>query len=179
RPCADPSDWCNLSASRPFKRDRPRSPSLQRAAQVPSAGANAFRKQHSRCHRHPTPAPRLGVVPVPRTGNAMEFRRRRFLRLTAAVIAGLFASPLAWAQDYPARAVTIVVPFTPGGSTDIIARMLAQKLEQRLGKSFVVENRPGAGTIIAASAVAKTAPDGYVLLMAPSSTMAVNVTLYK
>ena len=109
----------------------------------------------------------------------MEFRRRRFLRLTAAAVAGLFASPLAWAQDYPARAVTIVVPFTPGGSTDIIARMLAQKLEQRLGKSFVVENRPGAGTIIAASAVAKAAPDGYLLLMAPSSTMAVNVSLYK
>jgi len=81
--------------------------------------------------------------------------------------------------SYPTRAVTIVVPFTPGGSTDIIARMLAQKLEQRLGKSFVVENRPGAGTIIAASAVAKAAPDGYLLLMAPSSTMAVNVTLYK
>jgi len=109
----------------------------------------------------------------------MEFRRRRFLRLTAAAVAGLSASPLAWAQDYPTRAVTIVVPFTPGGSTDIIARMLAQRLEQRLGKSFVVENRPGAGTIIGATAVAKTAPDGYVLLMAPSSTMAVNVTLYK
>src|SRR5262249_28017708 len=123
--------------------------------------------------------PLFGGVPVLRGGNAMEFHRRRFLRLTAAAVAGLFASPLAWAQDYPARAVTIVVPFTPGGSTDIIARMLAQKLEQRLGKSFVVENRPGAGTIIAASAVAKAAPDGYLLLMAPSSTMAVNVTLYK
>ena len=109
----------------------------------------------------------------------MEFRRRRFLRLTGTAVAGLFASPLAWAEDYPARPVTIVVPFTPGGSTDIIARMLAQQLEQRLGKSFVVENRPGAGTIIGATAVAKTAPDGYVLLMAPSSTMAVNVTLYK
>ena len=57
--------------------------------------------------------------------------------------------------------------------------MLGQKLEQRLGKSFVVENRPGAGTIIAASAVAKAAPDGYLLFMAPSSTMAINVTLYK
>src|SRR6266540_3442966 len=109
----------------------------------------------------------------------MQLRRRRFLRLTGTAVAALFASPLAWAQDYPTRGVTIVVPFTPGGSTDIIARMLAQKLEQRLGKSFVVENRPGAGTIIAASAVAKSAPDGYLLLMAPSSTMAVNVTLYK
>src|SRR5262252_7840542 len=112
-------------------------------------------------------------------GNAMEFRRRRFLRLTGAAVVGHFASPLAWAEVYPARPASIVVPFTPSGSTDIIARMLAQQLEQRLGKSFVVENRPGAGTIIAASAVAKTPPDGYVLLMAPSSTMAVNVTLYK
>ena len=109
----------------------------------------------------------------------MNLVRRRFLRLIGAAGAGLFVSPLAWAQDYPTRAVTIIVPFTPGGSTDIIARMLGQKLEQRLGKSFVVENRPGAGTIIAASAVAKAAPDGYLLFMAPSSTMAINVTLYK
>ncbi len=109
----------------------------------------------------------------------MTLLRRQFLRLTGAAIAGLSVSPPAWAEDYPTRSVTIVVPFTPGGSTDIVARMLAQKLEQRLNKTFVVENRPGAGTIIAASAVAKAAPDGYVLLMAPSSTMAVNVTLYR
>src|SRR5215510_845993 len=109
----------------------------------------------------------------------MEFRRRRFLRLTAAAVAGLFASPLAWAQDYPARAVTIVVPFTPGGSTDIIARMLAQKLEQRLGKSFVIENRPGAGGTVGAGVAARAAPDGQTLLMAPSPTMAAAVTIYK
>jgi tripartite-type tricarboxylate transporter receptor subunit TctC len=83
------------------------------------------------------------------------------------------------AQDYPVRPVTIVVPFAPGGGTDILARMLGQRLEQRLGKTFVVENRPGAGSIIAASAVAKAAPDGYTLMMAPSPTMAVNVTLYR
>src|SRR5215472_17990865 len=105
----------------------------------------------------------------------MNLLRRRFLGLIGAAGAGLFVSPLAWAEDYPTRAITIIVPFTPGGSTDIIARMLGQKLEQRLGKSFVVENRPGAGTIIAASA--KAAPDGYLLFMAPSSTMAINVTL--
>ncbi len=109
----------------------------------------------------------------------MKLPRRQFLRLTGAAIAGLSAPSTAWAHDYPTHSVTIVVPFTPGGSTDIIARMLGQKLEQRLGKSFVVENRPGAGTIIAASAVAKAAPDGHTLLMAPSSTMAINVTLYK
>jgi tripartite-type tricarboxylate transporter receptor subunit TctC len=108
----------------------------------------------------------------------MTLARREFLRLTTAA-AGLIAAPTAWAQDYPTHSVTIVVPFTPAGSTDILARMLAQKLEQRLGKTFLVENKPGAGTLIAAAAVAKATPDGHVLMMAPSSTMATNVTLYK
>ena len=106
-------------------------------------------------------------------------KRRQFVRLAAAAIAGLPASRLAWGENYPTHSVTIVVPFTPAGSTDIIARILAQKLEERLGKPFVVENRPGAGTIIGANAVAKATPDGHVLLMGPSSTMATNVALYK
>jgi tripartite-type tricarboxylate transporter receptor subunit TctC len=83
------------------------------------------------------------------------------------------------AQDYPSRTVTIVNPFAPGGGTDLLARMVAGKLEQRFGKSFVVENKTGAGSIIAAVAVQKAAPDGYTLLMAPTPTMAVNVSLYK
>ena len=83
------------------------------------------------------------------------------------------------ADDYPARAVTIVVPFTPAGTTDILARLVGQHLEQRLGKPFLVENRPGAGMQIGTTAVAKSEPDGYTLLVAPSSAMAVNVTLYK
>jgi tripartite-type tricarboxylate transporter receptor subunit TctC len=83
------------------------------------------------------------------------------------------------AQDYPARSVTIVVPFTPGGTTDILGRVSAQVLEQRLGKPFVVENRPGAGQQIGTAAVAKSAPDGYTLLVATSSAMAINATLYK
>jgi tripartite-type tricarboxylate transporter receptor subunit TctC len=83
------------------------------------------------------------------------------------------------AQDYPARTVTIVNPFAPGGGTDLLARMVAQGLEQRFGKSFVIENKTGAGSIIAAVAVQKSAPDGYTLLMAPTPTMAVNVALYK
>jgi tripartite-type tricarboxylate transporter receptor subunit TctC len=85
----------------------------------------------------------------------------------------------ALAQDYPARSVTIVVPFTPGGTTDILARLLGQKLSERLGRNFIVENRPGAGTVIGSNAVAKAAPDGYTLLMATSTPMAINATLHK
>jgi tripartite-type tricarboxylate transporter receptor subunit TctC len=91
----------------------------------------------------------------------------------------LLAAPSALAQDYPARAVTIVNPFAPGGGTDLLARMVAQKLEQRLGQSFVIENKTGAGSIIAATYVQKSNPDGYTLLMAPTPTMAVNVSLFK
>jgi tripartite-type tricarboxylate transporter receptor subunit TctC len=101
--------------------------------------------------------------------------------LLSIAVAWLVAAPteLLRAQDYPTRTVTIVNPFAPGGGTDLLARMLAQKLEQRLGKSFVIENKTGAGSIIAAVAVQKAAPDGYTLLMAPTPTMAVNVSLYK
>jgi tripartite-type tricarboxylate transporter receptor subunit TctC len=100
------------------------------------------------------------------------------LGLLAACLVAASIGPVR-AQDYPTRTVTIVNPFAAGGGTDLLARMLAQKLEQRLGKSFVIENKTGAGSIIAAVAVQKAAPDGHTLLMAPSPTMAVNVSLYK
>jgi tripartite-type tricarboxylate transporter receptor subunit TctC len=90
----------------------------------------------------------------------------------------LLAAP-GQAQDYPTRPVTLVVPFAPGGGVDLMARLVAGQLEKRLGKTFVIENKPGAGSIIAASYVQKANPDGYTLLMAPSPTMAVNVPLYK
>jgi len=104
--------------------------------------------------------------------------RWQVVPILAAVLAASHA-PQAQAQDYPAKTVTIIVPFTPAGSTDLLARMAAQALEQRIGKSFVVENRPGAGQQIGVNAVAKAEPDGYTLLMATSSAMAVNPTLYK
>jgi tripartite-type tricarboxylate transporter receptor subunit TctC len=85
----------------------------------------------------------------------------------------------AGAQDYPTRPVTFVVPYAPGGSTDLFARLIAQKLEQRLGRPFVVENKPGASAIIAATAVARSAGDGYTLMMASSTPMALNVTVRK
>src|SRR5580658_8091150 len=82
------------------------------------------------------------------------------------------------AEDYPSRQVNFIVPFAPAGGTDILARMLGQKLEQALGKPFVVENRPGAGTVLATNFVAKSVPDGYTIMMAVSS-LAIDATLYK
>src|SRR5262245_62321572 len=99
------------------------------------------------------------------------------LLIAASLLASM--SPRAAAQDYPARQVTIIVPFAPGGSADIVARMYAQKLSDRLGKPVVVENRAGAGTVIGATAAARAAPDGYTLLMGGSSALAYNVTLHK
>jgi len=102
---------------------------------------------------------------------------RSCLVMLAALTAGLPSAAIA--QDYPTRQVTIVVPFAPGGSADITARIYAQKLSDRLGKPVVVENRAGAGTVVGASAVARAAPDGYTLLMGGSSALAYNPTLHK
>jgi tripartite-type tricarboxylate transporter receptor subunit TctC len=88
----------------------------------------------------------------------------RLAALASLAVASVF-SPAAIAQDYPARAVKIIVPFGAGGPADVFARQLAQYLSDSLKQSFVVENRPGAGAIIGTDAVAKSAPDGYTLLM--------------
>ena len=85
----------------------------------------------------------------------------------------------AQAQQYPARQVTIYVPFTAGGGSDLLARLVAQKLEERLGKPFIIENRPGASTTLAAMQVVRAQPDGYTLMQGTSSTMAINVTMSK
>ncbi len=97
--------------------------------------------------------------------------------LAAFVLVALL--PPAQAQEFPSRTVTIVVPFAPGGSADITSRMLAEKLAARFGKPVVVENRAGAGTVVGAMAVARSAPDGHTLLTGGSSAMAYNVTLHK
>jgi tripartite-type tricarboxylate transporter receptor subunit TctC len=101
----------------------------------------------------------------------------RFVSLIASLVLTLGSA--ARAEDYPARPVTIVVPTGPGGSMEMVARLIAPRLEQHFGKPFVIENRPGAGTNIGATAVARSAPDGHTLLMATSSTMAINPTIYK
>lgn len=101
--------------------------------------------------------------------------------MAAAALAGFAAFvcvPAATAADWPTRPVRLIVPFTPGGSTDILGREIAQKLQQALGQPFVVENRPGAGGSIGATAVANSAPDGYTLLMGHIGTLAINPSLY-
>jgi tripartite-type tricarboxylate transporter receptor subunit TctC len=80
---------------------------------------------------------------------------------------------------YPTRPVTLIVAFTPGGPSDLLARIIGKKLEQLLGQPFVIENRPGAGGNIAAEAAARAAPDGYTLLMGNNSILATNASLYK
>jgi tripartite-type tricarboxylate transporter receptor subunit TctC len=99
--------------------------------------------------------------------------------LASIAIVAVLGAPIAAAQDYPNRNVTFVVPTGAGAATDLLARILAARLSDRLGKSFVVENRPGAGTVIAASSVAKAPPDGYTLLMGTSTPLAINASLHK
>ena len=99
------------------------------------------------------------------------------MRLIAASLA-LLAS-LASAQDYPNRTVRIIVPSAPGGGYDVIGRLLAERLSPDLGQAFVVENRPGGGTLVGTQAVAAAAPDGYTLLIGGLANMAFNPGLHK
>jgi tripartite-type tricarboxylate transporter receptor subunit TctC len=107
----------------------------------------------------------------------MKLPRRQFLHLVAGVAALPAVSRIAWAQAYPARPVRIVVGLTAGSASDIVARLVGQWLSERLGQPFVIENRPGAGTNIAAEAVVRSTPDGYTLLLVASPN-AINASLY-
>jgi tripartite-type tricarboxylate transporter receptor subunit TctC len=98
-------------------------------------------------------------------------RRQMLALLTIALAAGS-----ALAQDYPTRPVRIIVPFAPGGSADVFGRFLAQRLQESMGQAFVIDNRPGAGSVIGTDAVAKATPDGYTLLLM-SNTHTVNESL--
>ena len=108
----------------------------------------------------------------------MTIPRRHFIRLAAGAAVLPQFSRLARAQAYPARPVRIVVPVAPGGALDILARLIAQWLSEHMGQSFVIENRPGAGTNIGVGVVSHATPDGYTLLLIPQS-VTTNATLYK
>jgi len=100
----------------------------------------------------------------------------RWLAYAAAFLT--FLTSAADAQTYPARQITLVVPFAPGGPADFLGRLIGLKMSEDLGQQIVVDNRPGANTIIGAQAVAKAAPDGYTLLMAIDGTLVMNPFLY-
>ena len=110
----------------------------------------------------------------------IEHARIRLGRALFIIAAGLAAMPLAQAQPaaWPSKPVRLVVPYTPGGTTDILARMIGQKAGDALGQPVVADNRPGAATMIGTDIVAKSAPDGHTLLMA-ASTFATNGLLYR
>jgi tripartite-type tricarboxylate transporter receptor subunit TctC len=110
--------------------------------------------------------------------------RRTGLKIVA-LAASLFAfasvalAQTALAQTYPAKPIRLIVPYPPGGGTDFFARLVGAKMSEQIGQPIVVENRPGAATIIGAEAAAKSPPDGYTALLADTSTLAVNPSLYR
>jgi tripartite-type tricarboxylate transporter receptor subunit TctC len=108
----------------------------------------------------------------------MKLRRRQFLHLAAGAAVLPFAPHVARAQIYPARPVRIIVGFPPGGANDVTGRIIARWLSERLGRQFVIENRPGAGTNIGTEAVIRSPADGYTLLISGSNA-AINPGLFK
>lgn len=100
------------------------------------------------------------------------------LRFVTIILTGLVAAGTAWAQSYPTKPVRMIVPFVPGGNTDIIGRVFAPKLSELLGQQIVVENRGGAGSVIGTEAVARAAPDGYMILMV-SAAHTINPAMIK
>jgi tripartite-type tricarboxylate transporter receptor subunit TctC len=109
----------------------------------------------------------------------LKLARRSFLHLVAAAAALPTTSRVSYALDYPTRPVTLVAPWPPGGAVDILCRALAAPFGDRLGKAMVVENRPGAGSVVGVASVARANPDGYTLVMAGSASLAISVSVYK
>ncbi len=107
----------------------------------------------------------------------MNLRRRHMLALAALSASGA-AAPLAMAQDFPTKLLTLVIPYSTGGPTDAMARILATTIGPVLGQTMIVENKPGAGSNIGAEYVARSAPDGYTLLFGTSAPLGINLYLY-
>jgi tripartite-type tricarboxylate transporter receptor subunit TctC len=105
--------------------------------------------------------------------------KRFALLLLAGLAASLAVAPIARAQEYPNRQITLIAPWPAGGAVDAICRAIAQPLSDRLGRSVMVENRPGAGSVIGTAAGAKASPDGYTVVMAGSGSLAIGASMYK
>ncbi len=108
-------------------------------------------------------------------------RFSRFFAIRRAIALAIFAgvAPAAWSQTYPTRAITMVVPFTAGGPTDVMGRIMAQHMSQTLGQQIIIENVTGAGGTLGALRVAKAAPDGYIMVMGNLGTHAAALGIYK
>ena len=106
----------------------------------------------------------------------MNFERRTWVAAGLALVA--LASPPVRAQDYPSKPIHIVVPLPPGGSNDVLARLIGQKMSEAFGQPVIVDNKPGAAGNIGTDFTAKSAPDGYTIAIAPNQTVAVNPVLY-
>src|SRR3954463_9715837 len=107
----------------------------------------------------------------------MSFSNKLFCLATALAMSAALTQ--AHAQNYPTRAITLVIPFAPGGSTSIVGRGIADKMSELLGEKVVVDNRPGAGGTVGTRAVAKSEPDGYTLVLGYTGTLAIGPSLYK
>src|ERR1051326_6126623 len=105
-------------------------------------------------------------------------RRRLLICFATAASVLLAATGAVRAQEYPSRVIKIIVPFTPGGAVDVVARIVAPKLSEALGQPVIIENRGGAGGVLGATAVAQAAPDGYTLLVGTVSTQGTNSAVY-
>jgi tripartite-type tricarboxylate transporter receptor subunit TctC len=109
----------------------------------------------------------------------MKHPRRQFLHMTAAIIASLATPAMASAQAYPTRPIQVIVPFAGGSASDVVMRILLDRMAKSIGQPFIVDNRPGAGGNIGTSAATKATPDGYTLVMGSTGPMAANRTLYR
>src|SRR5216683_3663833 len=112
-------------------------------------------------------------------GDSMKLPRRQFLHLAAAAIGSLAAPAIASAQAYPTRPIQVIVPFAGGSASDVVMRILLDRMGKSIGQPFIVDNRPGAGGNIGTNAGTKAAPDGYTLVMGSTGPMAANRTLYR
>jgi len=112
--------------------------------------------------------------------NSNAFFTRKSLAVAATCLAGMMAASPAAANEWPKqKPITIIVPFAPGGSSDITARSVTQGLSERIGQTVVADNRPGANSSIGAQALARSTPDGYTMMVGSIGTFAINEALFK